>query len=293
MYLLLIGILYAGPDEVLKLGIGQSWYEQNTAKVQSLEAILDYQAGTGRIGIPVQYSPFRLVRKDADSGKIEHYVVHAPGFETLLAMNVGQRVQIEGKVVSKGEGTALREELWIGTMKPLGPAPVNVFTELKPIARSNRFMPTTSQSTSDATKLVLRSAKDAAKAIGYDTRELGEIEKVATLEMSRLLGVKTIDWKTQMIIYVGNAYQGNRVKLSKIEISRLEVHEKGVTVFWKAEEGTPRLGASNYSTDTVLVPRVDGEITFKMEETKKATDNKNDKAVPEKIVPVIPGAPVK
>ena len=292
MYLFLLCLLVVAPEDALKLGAGQPWYDQNTAKPQSLEAILDYRAGTGRIGVPAGYSPFRIVRKDAESGKIQQFVVHAPGYETLLALNVGQRVQVEGKVVSKGEGAASHEELWIGTMKPLGPAPLNVFTELKPIARSSRFQPGAARVTNDAATIVIRSGKEAAKAIGFDQGVTSDADRQATLHLAQLFGVKSIDWKTQMVIYVGNVYQGTRTRLTKIEITRLDVHEKGVTVFWKSEEG-PQQVRTAYSTDTVLVPKVDGEITFKMEEGKKPADTKNEKPVPEKIVPVIPGAPIK
>ena len=102
--------------------------------------------------------------------------------------------------------------------------------------------------------------------------------------------VKAIDWKTQMVVYVGNVFQRNP-RFSKIEITRLDVHEKGVTVFWKSEEGIRQ--ATPYASDTVLIPRVDGEFTFKQEENKKADGDKDAAPSNEKIIPVIPKTPVK
>ncbi|MFT3878554.1 MAG: hypothetical protein QM703_02710 [Gemmatales bacterium] len=262
---LLIGLLIAPEDDLLKLGQGKPWYDQETTKPQNLEGILDYFAGSGRIGVPAGYAPFRVVFKDAATGKVVQYVVHAPGFETLLAFNVGQRVKVDGKVISKGEGDAKRQELWIGTLQTLGAAPLNVFTELKPIARTNRFQPQTMQVGSDAGKLVIRSGKDAAKAIGLSPNE-PESERVATDHLKTLFAVKSIDWKTQMAIYVGNVYQP-RVRMTKIEITRIDVNEKGATVFWKSEEGLRQ--ASPYVSDTILIPKVEGEISFKQEEAKK------------------------
>lgn len=289
MYLVLfLGLLIAPVDDALSLGAGKPWYDQETSKPQSLEGILDYFAGSGRIGIPAGYAPFRVVFKDATTGKVVQYVVHAPGFETLLALNVGQRVKVDGKVVTKGEGETKKQELWIGTMQALGAAPLNVFTELKPLAHSNRFQPQTMEVGKDAGKLILRSGKDAAKAMGLDTRE-PESERRATEKLAEFFSVKSIDWKTQMVVYVGNVYQRN-ARLTKMEITKLDVHEKGVTVFWKSEEGlrqvTPFVG------DAVLIPKVDGEITFKQDDSKKANGEKVAPAT-EKIVPVIPGVPVK
>lgn len=286
---LLIGLLVAPEDEFLKLGAGMPWYDQETTKSQNLEGILDYIAGSGRIGVPAGYAPFRVVFKDAATGKVVQYVVHAPGFETLLAFNVGQRVKVDGKVLAKGEGDAKRQELWIGTMQALGAAPLNVFTELKPIARTNRFQPQSMQVGSDAGKLIMRNGKDAAKAIGLSPNE-PESERVATDHLTKLFTVKSIDWKTQMVIYVGNVYQP-RMRLTKIEITRIDVNEKGATVFWKSEEGLRQV--SPYVSDTILIPKVDGEITFKQEEAKKAAGDKADPKANEKIIPVIPGAPVK
>src|SRR5438128_12050208 len=102
MYLLLlVGLLMVPLNEDLSVGAGQPWYEQEATKAQSVEGILDYQAGSGRIGIPAGYAPFRVVFKEAATGKVIQYVVHAPGFETLLALNVGQRVKGDGKTIRK------------------------------------------------------------------------------------------------------------------------------------------------------------------------------------------------
>ena len=288
-FVLLVGLLITTLDGAITLGAGQPWYDQESSKAQPIEGILDYFAGTGRIGVPAGYAPFRVVFKDTATGKVVQYIVHAPGFETVLALNVGQRVKVDGKIVSKGEGDSKRQELWIGTLQALGAAPLNVFTELKPTARTNRFQPQTMQVGSDAGKLVIRSGKDAAKAIGLSAAE-PDSERVAVDHLTKLFAVKSIDWKTQMVIYVGTVYQRN-ARMSKIEITRLDVHEKGVTVFWKSEEGLRQV--TPYVSDAVLIPRVDGEITFKQEDSKKAAGDKDLPPTTEKILPVIPGAPIK
>lgn len=277
----LLILLLIAPEETLSLGAGKPWYDQNPAKAQTIEGILDYQAGSGRIGVPAGYVPFRVVRRDADTGKVQQFTVHAPGTESLLALHVGQRVKVEGKVVTKGEGAAQQEELWIGTMTTLGPAPLNVFTELKWIARSNDIQPNSYQGGSNISTLVIRSAKDAAKVMGLGSGP--DAEKETTLYFAARFGVKAIDWKTQMIIYIGPVNQ-TRMSNKKREITKVEVNEKGITVFWKGDE-MQQIG-QRPSTDAILVPKVEGEATFKQVEGKKA-ENKPE-ASPEKLVPTAP-----
>jgi len=291
MYLFLLVSLSIVPlNDDLTLGAGQSWYDQEATKAQTVEGILDYQAGSGRIGTPAGYAPFRVVFKEAATGKVVQYVVHAPGYETLLALNVGQRVKVDGKVIAKGDGDAKRQELWIGKMQTQGAAPLNVYTELKPIARTNRFQPVVLKPDNDIGKLVISSGKEAFKALSNANSSEPDLERQATESLAKYFAVKTIDWKTQMVVYVGNAFQRNP-RLSKIEITRLDVHEKGVTVFWKSEEGIRQ--ATPYVSDAVLIPRVDGEFTFKQEVSKKADSDKDATPSNEKIIPIVPKTPVK
>jgi hypothetical protein len=262
-------------DEPLKLGLGQPWYEADKSAVQTLEGILDYQPGTGRIGTVAAYTPFRFLRKLDD--KVEQYSLHCPGQEALLAASVGQRVSIEGKVLTTGEGDQKRLTLWPGKMTILGIAPANVFTEILPLARTAGFQANSVRIGSDIASFVMHSPKDVGKALGID-------EAQAYNHLLKLFGIKSIDWKTHMVIYIGPTRTTSYTQ-RKLEITKLEVHERGATVYWKNEE--PLKVNAAPSTDTVLVPRVDGEITFKqVPNGKKAETKPEDERL-------IPRAPVK
>ena len=141
----------------------------------------------------------------------------------------------------------------------------------------------------DVGTLVLHSGKDVAKAIGITETE-PDAEQRATEHLIKLFAIKSIDWKTQMVVYVGGFNQRN-ARLSKIEITKLDVNEKGVTVFWKMEENLRQV--SPFISDTVLIPKVDGVVTFKQEPSKKANGEKETTPSKDRILPVIPGAPVK
>lgn len=268
-------LLTLATDEPLKLGAGQPWYDADKSAIQTLEGILDYQPGTGRIGSSATYAPFRFLRKLDD--KVEQYTLHCPGQEALLAANVGQRVSVEGKVLTTGEGDQKKMTLWPGKLAVLGIAPANVFTEIQPLARTASFQATSVRIGNDIASFVMRNPKDVGKALGID-------ESAAYGHLLKLFGLKSIDWKTQMVIYIGPTRTNSYIQ-RKLEITKLEVHERGATVYWKNEE--PQKANAAPSTDTVLVPRVEGEITF-----KQAPGSKKVEAKPEDER-LIPRAPLK
>src|SRR5262245_30292585 len=166
MLFLILTLSLTAIEDTLTLGAGQAWYEADKNMPQQLEGILDYQSAGGRVGIPAQYRPFRVARQDSVTGKVLVHPVYAPGHESTLALHVGQRVSVEVKVVARGEGDSRQDELWIGKLTPLGPAPAFAFTEIKPIARTNRFIPQRIRKSGDATTVVIRSAKDIADQLG-------------------------------------------------------------------------------------------------------------------------------
>lgn len=285
LHLLLLCCCLLPGDEPVKLGLGQPWYDQEKTVAQSREGILDYQGASGRIGVSANYVPFRMVRKDADTGKVVQFSLHAPGFESLLALNVGQRVVIEGKLVSQGEGESKQEMLWVGKLQAMGPAPMNVFSELKVIARSNKAQLTALRADDGVAKVAIRSAKEAAKLMGYRNEEF-DVERTINQNLASFFGIKAIDWKTQMVIYVGIPITTNRPNFRKIEIGKIEVHERGVTVHWKNEEG--RAVGTPWVSEIVLVPRVEGEVTFKLEGKKPEGETSKTAPVEKKLIPQAP-----
>ncbi len=285
MLAILAILLTALPEEPLKLGLGQPWYEQEKSAVATIEGILDYQPTTGRIGIPAQYSPFRLVRRVGETTQVEQFTLHAPGHEAQLATLVGYRVNIVGKVQTQGEGEQKRQILCVGTVQSLSIAPSLVFTEVQPIARTSKLNINSGKILDAITSSVMRSDSDVAKAIGTGTGL--EAEKVAVEHLKTQFGIKSIDWKLQMVVYIGPT-PGNRIRDYKREITKIEVHERGATISWRGDESMQPGRAP--STDTVLLPRIDGEITFKQVTGSKGNKPAATAPATEKL---IPQAPVK
>lgn len=284
MLAILTLLLTAYPEEPLKLGLGQPWYEQEKSAGATIEGILDYQATTGRIGIPAQYSPFRLVRRVGETAQVEQYTLHAPGHEAQLATLVGYRVNIVGKVHAQGEGEQKRQILWVGTVQSLSIAPSLVFTEVQPVARTNKFNVFSGKVLENITIAVMRSDADVAKALGMNNNG-PEAEKGVVDHLKAQFGIKNIDWKTQMVVYIGPV-RSNINRDNKREITKIEVHERGATISWRGDEVMQPGRAP--STDTVLLPRIDGEITFKQVTGPKGNKPAATTPVTEKLIPQAP-----
>lgn len=274
VYAICLLISWSADETPVSLGVGQSWYEQAAGTAQEIEGILDYRSGSGRIGISANFRAFRLIRQDKDS-KIISTPLHAPGHETVLALNVGQRVRLQAKTAHVGEGEGKREELWIGKLTALGLAPANAYTEIKPLARTNQFFPNTSRVQNELSTSVMKSGADVAKTLGITGPGS---DREATAMLANMLGVKSIDWKKEMVVYLGMIYTRNQFNTNKLEVSRLEVHDKGVTVHWRVDQTRLR-NNPQVLTETILIPKIEGEVTFKKEEKK-------EEAAPEKIAPV-------
>lgn len=286
MFAIITLLLTILPDEPLKLGLGQPWYDQEKSSGATIEGILDYQATTGRIGIPAQFSPFRLVRRVGDTAQVEQYTLHAPGHEAQLATLVGYRVNIVGKVQAQGEGDQKRQILWVGTVQSLSIAPSLVFTEVQPIARTSKFNVFSGKVLENITIAVMRSDADVAKALGMNNNG-PEAEKGVVEHLKTQFGIKNIDWKNQMVVYIGPV-RNNINRDNKREITKIEVHERGATISWRSDEVMQPGRAP--STETVLLPRIDGEITFKQVKGPKPNNPAATAPAAEKL---IPQAPVK
>jgi hypothetical protein len=294
-FLLLVFLTMSPEDGVtVVLGAGQAWYDQEKSAVQQIEGILDYTPATGRVGIPAGYHPFRLIRRDKATEKVISQPVHAPGQEAILALNVGQRVKVDAKLVERVDGAAKTQELWLGKLTALGAAPPNAYTEMKPLARTNRFMPRTSQVRNEISTQILRSGTEVARAL--DMNGPGA-DREATTILATMMGVKNIDWKKEMVIHLGMLYtRGSMTLTNKLEVSHLEVNDRGVTVFWKIDQ--QRGGRANpvALAETILVPKIEGEVTFKKIEEKEETPAKDvpAKGIPEKDKPPVkPAVPEK
>ncbi|HMO37066.1 MAG TPA: hypothetical protein PKA06_13575, partial [Gemmatales bacterium] len=230
---MLLCLLLLLAEEKQTLGRGQPWYDQAREEEVALEGILDYQQTTGRVGVAEGFMPFRLLRRVGETTEVEQLALQAPGFSIELANLVGSRVNVVGKVQTRGEGESQRQVLLVGSVEPLGLAPALVFTEIVPSVRTSKFTAHYAKPSEGISTAIFRSNADVAKALGNG--EGFEAEKVALEYLKTQLSVKNIDWKTQMVVYIGPIRQ-NQLSSRMIQVVRMEVHEKGANIYWRGDQ---------------------------------------------------------
>jgi hypothetical protein len=265
--LFLLGVLLPLSGPALAIGDGETAlrpllaehkdYRDRPEVEATFEGVLDYLPGTGRIGLPQRFCALQL-------RWLQDNTVQAVPLVTLdqdeqLAPFVSYRVEIRGKMVTRGEGAAATRELWVGQFRVKNLAPKLALTEIQPLARASNFlMPGPVRDPNKPKTLVLRSARDVVAALGAQ----GELsERAATDHLARALQVNSIDWKSQMVIHV--ASPARPVGGVLVSIKRLQVGDQGLIVEWQYER-VPNLGnrTPGFPSETVLVPRIEGDVKF-------------------------------
>lgn len=112
--------------------------------------------------------------------------------------------------------------------------------------------------------VVARSAAELVKAIPIQEARGAapeDVRKEVEAAFAKLLKVKAIDWKKQMLVVVtgGMCPQTDY----RVEVTGLKMKGKTMTVSWKlhAPKG-PAGDAITYPATVALVPRVDGKVEF-------------------------------
>jgi hypothetical protein len=224
---------------------------------KSYEGVLDYLPGTGRIGLPRRFASLQL--RWLQDGKVQALPLITLDQDDRLVPFVSYRVEVVGKLISSGEGELASDELWVGSYQVKNLAPKLALTEIKPLARTSTvLMAGPNRDPAKPRTLVMRSARDAAAMLGVQ----GDMpERQATDQLANALQVKSIDWKQQMVIHVASPPRAVGGVL--VSIKRLQVGDQGLIVEWQYER-VPNLGNRTpaYPSETVLIPKVEGEVKF-------------------------------
>jgi hypothetical protein len=131
--------------------------------------------------------------------------------------------------------------------------------EVKVLARTARWIP--ARRTVAPQAFVVRDAATLAQLggmAGGGAETAAERSLCQVLESRPGASINNIDWKKQMVIAVSGGIQPSGG--AKVEITRLLLQEKGLDVTWKLL--TQPGGVGLPPTETLLVPRFDGEVRF-------------------------------
>ncbi len=117
------------------------------------------------------------------------------------------------------------------------------------------------------------------KALAEAMRVTGATaDETATSQMTKLLGVKAIDWKKQMVVTVAAGLQG--ADADRLFITRALVKDDVLTIYYelRVEEADPAAaqakGGFGYPAETVLLNRFEGKISLKDETPAKPAPKK-------------------
>jgi hypothetical protein len=241
------------PD-VLVLFAADPEYRAARGAESTYEGTLQFHREPGRT------EHYRLLSQDG-VGKPVVQELYLPKRASELAVHVGQRVRLVGKVTSVEIDGKAREQLWPARLERLVAAGNREAGEGGVFARC--FWQPAGARKVGKTTVVYRNGQQLAQALKI---EGGTAAASASNEMAQKLGVSEIDWKKQMVVCVAAGLCGPDV--TRLTITRVAVKDAQLTVFYKLERGgkdDPAAGGFGYPAETVLVNRIEGPVRFEQE----------------------------
>lgn len=251
--------------EILLLAADAAYKEQ-AGKEETFEGWLEYNAGTGRLGLPGRNHLYRLLT--IEGGKLTPHPIYLGEKTPLLALTVGKEVRLAGKLVGADVDGMKVEELWPARLLDVVGAEGR---QLKVISRMERSIIDQDPTKVQPQAYVFRDAAALAKAQKLTASTNLTLEQMgntiyATHAQFFNNRLKEVDWSKQMMLVV---MAGARSRMP-IEVYRLTLNEGQLEVYWRVKgaaagnnppvgrfgEGPGLLGAA----ETVIVPRFDGAI---------------------------------
>jgi hypothetical protein len=244
---------------------GEKWYQERKEAEHEFEGKLDVNPGDGKIGLPKRYNAFRII--GIEDGKPVARLIYTEGKDQLLGPYVGQRVKLLGKVVTTESDEGKLVEFWPAQVLSVSGDATDAIGEIRVLARTQRWAP--SRRTPQPQALVIRDAGTLAQHVGMGG---GGADVVAEKSLCQILeprpgamGIQSIDWKKQMVVAISGGIRPSGG--ARVEVTRQVLQEKGLDIYWKLLTQPGGVGLS--PTETMLVPRFDGEVRFFQEGVKQ------------------------
>jgi hypothetical protein len=225
------------------------------------EGILERTPSKGTLGGPSRFNPYRLSSQDG-AGKPVVRELFVATKAPLLAVHVGQRVRVVGKLIEVETDGAKRLELWAAKLSAVSEALADAPGEDGVYAR------TTWQPGSDR-KLAFRFAvfRDGTQ-LARDMKLTGTtVGDTATTMAARQLHVPTVDWTKHMVVSIsGGLLRGKDADL--LTVTRVTVDDDKMTIYYKMTVRGPG-PASGFGdpAETVLINRFAGTVRVEEEKT--------------------------
>ena len=243
-----------GPASVVVLA-DDADYKTAKATEMIFEGVLERTPSKGTLGGPVRFNPYRLLAR-AGAGKPVAHELFVANKAPLLAVHVGRRVRIVGKLVEVATDGGRQLELWPARVEAITETLAEVPADDAVYARSN-WQPETARKVGFRW-FVFRDGTQLAREMKLTGTTAGD---TATSLLGRELRVPALDWGKHMIVTVSAGLRGRDAE--KLTVTRVAVEDDKMTVYYRLEAGGPGFG---YPAETVLVDRFAG--TIRVEEEK-------------------------
>jgi hypothetical protein len=223
------------------------------------EGVLERNPG-GKLGAGGRFNIYRLALEE--SGKPMARDLYLPGNGAALALHVGKRVRVVGKLIETEDDGKKYLEIWPARLEiasgalPSAPGPDGVF------ARCGWQPP-------DAQRLgkreyVFRDGEALARAMRLTGTSAAE---GATSQLAKQLHVPAVDWSKHMAVSVCAGLSSGGMQL---KVTRAAVVDGTLVVSYRLEAPDPSPGGFGYPAETVLLARFDGPVKVEVDKGKEA-----------------------
>jgi hypothetical protein len=244
-------------DGAVTLLADDAAYQKAKGKEVVFEGVLERNPGN-KLGPAGRFNVYRLAMEE--SGKPATRDLYLPGKAALLALHVGKRVRLVGKLVETEDDGKKYVEIWPARFEIASGTLPDAAGDDGVFARSDWQPP-------DAQRLgrrdyVFRDGEALAKAMRLTGASPAE---GATSQLARLLRVPALDWSKHMAVSVcAGLTDGGR----RLTVTKAAVVDGALIVRYRLETPDPSPGGFGYPAQTVLLPRFDGPVKVEVDTGK-------------------------
>jgi hypothetical protein len=237
----------------------EQWYQTVKGDEEAFTGTLERIPGAGR------NSRNALCLVMGDDGKNNTREVFVGGNNQALLPYLNKRVRITGMSIDIKVDGRMKYEIWpgkielVGGVPVVGPVVVPVVPVLPVQGRAERILASTNwgvpigpvipQVGTGQVQVIARTAEEAQRVLGKQSVEA----------LCKAMGVKEIDWRKEMLIFVsGGVVRGPG---SSVDVA-IDRTERGLLIRWVLNKKENAAGVPNNPGKILLVRRNDGIIRF-------------------------------
>ena len=243
-------------------------YKTAKAIETTVEGVLERTPSKGTLGGSSRFNPYRIAAKPT----VRELFVDKKA--PLLAVLVGQRVRVVGKLVEVDVDGEKRTELWAARIEPMAEAVVEVPPPPPKAAEDGVIARGTWQPAAALTQKGGRYVFRDGAALAQAMRMTGaDPAALAAASLAKSLRVPNIDWSKQMVVTVSAGLRG--ADADKLTVTKVAIEDSQLTIHYRLSVSGPNASGFGYPAETVLIDRFEGPVRY-VEDKAPPTPKKAD-----------------